>query len=868
MAAGERQTVRRMAEGSSKTLWNVGWRYLLRHPWQTALMVIGIALGVAVVVGIDLANESASRAFDLSVDSVAGRATHQITGGPDGLSEQVYVDLRRAGVERADGSVAIAPVIAEYVSAPQMGGQTMQLLGIDPFADAPFRDYVAGGQSVPVADMAAFLTQPGAVLISTGTAARFGLKQGDPLALEVGGQTRSAFVAGLLEPSDSLSARTLDGLLLVDISTAQELTGRLGRLDRIDVILPEGDSTAQIAALLPPGARIDPVAARTGSIQQMTAAFRTNLTALSLLALVVGMFLIYNTMTFNVVQRRSLFGTLRCLGVTRREVFGMVVSEALIVGVVGAALGLGLGVLLGQGALRLVTRTINDLFFVMTARSAQVPLVSLVKGAALGIVATALTAMPPALEAASVPPRAALNRSGIEDRAQRLVAPVALAGVGALGVGGGALLIPSTWLPLSFGGTLLVIVGCAMLVPAAMRALLRVAAPVTRRLWGPLGRMAPRAVGNALSRTSIAVAALMVAVSVTIGISVMVGSFRHTVEVWLANTLKGDIYISVPGGTQTRPSTAINPAVMDRLRTWPGVRRIDTARSVDIDSPDGPLHVIAVNNPDSGEARQYIAADADPHIVWQMVQAGAVMVSEPFARRHNIPRHGGTVTLLTPDGPQTFNVVAIYADYGSVEGLVMMDQAVYQRIWHDDAITAVALLLEPGTSVDAVTRDVQQALAPIQQVLVRPNQALRDDVLTVFDQTFAITGALNVLATLVAFVGVLSALLSLQLEKQRELGILRAVGMTVRQVWGMTMLETGLMGAIAGLLSMPTGIVLALILVYIINRRSFGWTLQMLITPGPFAAAMAVAVGAALLAGLYPAYRLGRLATADAVRFE
>ncbi len=849
----------------SRTLLNVGWRYLVRHPWQTILMVVGITLGVAVVVSIDLANESASRAFDLSVDSVAGKATHQIVGGPQGVDEELYAALRRDGPVRE-----IAPVIAETVYSPQLGNRPFTLLGVDPFAEAPFRSYLSGEEGVPIGPITAFLTRPGAVLVSTDVAEHYGLAQGDRLALEVGGYEREATIVGLLQPADSLSRRSLDGLILADVATAQELTGRLGRLDRIDLILPEGDTRleARIATTLPQGVRIQPVSARSGTVEQMTAAFRTNLLALSLLALVVGMFLIYNTMTFSVVQRRPLFGTLRALGVTRREVFLLVVGEALAVGVLGAVLGVGLGVVMGQGAVRLVTRTLNDLFFVVSVQGMQVPIISLIKGATLGVAATSATAALPAWEAASVPPRAALSRAHVESKTRQAVGWVALAGVGASALGTGLLLVPVRGLGVSFAGTFAVIVGAAMLTPLAMRGLLRLFTPVTARVWGALGRLAPRAVSNALSRTSIAVAALMVSVSVTIGISLMVSSFRHTVIVWLEHSLRGDIYISAPGGTQSRPTTTVDPSILPLLESWPGVRRVDTVRSVDIDSPDGPVHVLAVNNPDSGEARLYLSADASPGEVWDMVEEGAVIVSEPFARRNGVPRHGGEVTLYTPGGPRTFRVVGIYYDYGSVEGQVMMSQRVYRAIWGDPSITAVALLLEEGADVDATTRAVRDALAPVQRLQVRPNRALRDDVLRVFDQTFTITGALNLLATVVAFVGVLSALLSLQLEKQRELGILRAVGMTVQQLWQLTMIETGLMGTIAGLLSMPTGLVLALILVYIINRRAFGWTLQLQIAPAPFVQALAVAVIAALLAGVYPARRISRMVAADAIRFE
>ena len=852
----------------SKTLLNVGWRYLLRHPWQSILMVVGITLGVAVVVAIDLANASASQAFDLSTEAVAGRATHQIVAGPQGLDQEVYVALRRAGL--ANDGVASAPVLNDYVTASQLGGRPLQLLGVDPFAEAPFRSYVAGEGNVPIAQLTAFLTRPGAILLSADLAERYGVQLGSEITLDVGGYQRPAVVAGLLQPADGLSRRALDGMILADISTAQELTGRLGRLDRIDLILPENDRVAmqRLEALLPAELSVTPVAARSGTIEQMTAAFRTNLTALSLLALVVGLFLIYNTMTFSVVQRRPLFGTLRCLGVTGREVFLLVLGEALVIGLLGAFLGVILGVILGQGAVQAVTQTINDLYFVLTVRGVAIPTSSVLKGLALGVAATMLAAAPPAWEAATVPPRTALSRSGLESKAGRAVKGAALASLALLAAGVVLLLIPAPGLTLSFAGTFAVIVGIGMQTPLVTKLLMDGVTPLSSRLGGVLGRMAPRSVVSSLSRTAIAIAALMIAVSVTIGVSLMVSSFRYTVVAWLAQTVQGDVYISPPSATATAISATIDPAAEAIVRGWPGVARVDTLRSVTVDSPDGPVQLAAVDNPGLGDERIFLAADGAPEEVWAAMQAGAVIVSEPYANRVGLPRSGGEVTLQTEQGQRAFPVAGIYYDYASSQGVVMLALPLYRELWQDDAITALALRLEDGADPDQITRQLQDALAPVQALEVRPNQALRDEALVIFDRTFAITGALQLLATLVAFIGVLSALLSLMLDKQRELGILRAVGLTGRQLWRLVSLETGLMGAVAGLLAMPTGLALALILIYIINRRSFGWTLQMQIAPEPFVQALVVAVVAALLAGLYPAYRMTRMAAADAMRFE
>lgn len=851
---------------SSRTLWNIGWRYLLRHPWQSVLMIVGITLGVAVVIAMDLANASASRAFDLSTDTVAGRATHQIVAGPQGLDEEIYARLRRQGAVRA-----AAPVVTEYVSSPQLGDRPLQLLGVDPFAEAPFRNYLWGRGDAPTAGLTDFFTQVGAILVSTDIADRYGLEPGARITLQVAGYEHNAVIAGLLQPADDLSRRALDGIVLADMATAQELTGRLGKLDRIDLILPQDDNTTadRISALLPQNARILPVDVRTGTIEEMTAAFQTNLMAFSLLALFVGLFLIYNTMTFSVVQRRPLFGTLRCLGVTPREIFALVVSEALIVGLVGATLGLILGIIMGQNAVRMVTQTINDLYFVVTVRSVGISASSLVKGALLGIVATMVTAALPGREAASVPPRAALSRSGLETKARRAVILATIGGLFLLGIGIGTLALPTRSLVVSFAGTSVVVTGFAMLTPLATTLLMRSATPLLGRVCGALGRMAPRDVVSSLSRTSIAVAALMVATSVIIGVSLMIGSFRYTVVTWLEHALQGDIYISAPTFRATQNLRTIDPAVLKIVQQSPDVVRVDLIRAAMVDSPDGPVHVEAGNSPTYGESLLYLSAGGSPEAAWNAVRDGAVIVSEPFANRMGLPRLDGTITVYAEDGsPHTLPVAGIYYDYASSQGTVIMSLQTYRELWRDDAITAMVLRLTPRADADRVARDLQDTLASVQRLLIRPNRSLRDDVLVVFDRTFAITGALQLLSTVVAFIGVLSALLSLQLDKQRQFGILRAVGLTVRQLWGLVALETGLMGAIAGLLAVPTGFALSFILIYIINQRSFGWTLQMQVEPAPFIRAFAVAVIAALLAGIYPAYRMGKMITAEALRYE
>jgi putative ABC transport system permease protein len=852
----------------NRTLYNVGWRYLVRHPWQSVLMILGIALGVSVMVAIDLANAAAARAFDLSTDTITGRATHQIVGGPEGVDEAVYAQLK------AGARVPLAPVVTDYIASPELGDRPLQLLGVDLFAEAPFRSYLVTspsqaasvGDPADVGQLVAFLTQPGALLISEDLAGDYGLALGDTVRLNASGRESTGFIAGLLRPDDGLARRALDGTVLADVATAQEVLGRTGRLSHIDAIPPDDAAVAALTERLPQGVQLLRVGARSGAVEQMTAAFRTNLTALSLLALVVGMFLIYNSMTFSVVQRRPLFGTLRCLGVTQGEVGRLVLSEALVIGALGSLLGLGLGVLLGQGAVRLVTQTINDLYFVVTVRGLAIDAGSLLKGFLLGVAAAVASTALPAWEAATVSPRLALTRSGLEDKARRALPAITAAGLAGILGGAGLLAIPTRDLVVSFAGIFLLTIGFALLAPAFTWAAMRVAVPVGSRLAGVLGRMAPRSVAGALSRTAVAIAALMVAVSVTIGVGLMVDSFRSTVVAWLGQTLWGDVYISAPQINATRSAAPLDPRVIEIASRWPGVARWDVLRSVDVASPDGAIAVSAVSDEDLTGPRLFVSTDGSRQEVAAAVKAGAVLASEPLANRLGLPPRGATVTLYADNGPRVFRVAGIYRDYSSSQGSVMMALDLYRQHWNDPTVTAALLVVEPGANVDGVVADLRDALNGIQGVVVRPNAALRAEALAVFDRAFAITGALQMLAAIVAFIGVLSALLSLQLERAREFGVLRAVGLTVRQFRGLVLMETGLMGAVAGLLAMPTGFVLAVVLIFIINRRSFGWTMQLHADPLVFAQALALAVVAALLAGVYPAIRMGRMVAAEALR--
>jgi putative ABC transport system permease protein len=856
---------------SNTPLYRLAWRRARRHPLQYLLFIVGVAIGVAMMVSIDLANGSARRAFALSTDAITGKATHRVVGGPTGLDESIYRDIRVIA-----GFSPAAPVVEGYVGVPALSGQPLRLVGIDPFAEPPFRAYFApggaNGGTLDATALTTFLTEPNSLILSADAAAEAGVALGDTLTVNVAGRQIAARVVGLLRPADDVSRRALGGILFTDIASAQEMLDRRGRLSHIDLIAADEAALAPVAALLPPDASIETAAARQNAVQQMTAAFEFNLSALSLLALVVGMFLIYNTVTFSVIQRRPLFAVLRMLGATGGQLFALILGEAVLLALLGSVLGLGLGVLLGRGVVGLITQTINDFWFAVNVQGVSVPVASLLRGLAVGVGAALLAALVPAIEAARTAPQSTLRRSTLESRVRRLLpwlvvawAALTLAGVALLWLRGGGLLT-------AFAGLFAVLIAAALLAPPLTAATMALVAPLTGRLLGALGRLAPRDITRSLSRTSIAVAALMTAVSVIVGVSIMVGSFRGTVIEWLDQTLQADIYVSPPNVTANRVIGALAADAVETARAWPGVERAVASHTVQISLPqyDRLVQLVAVDGDVSNGNRPYawIRPDLgdDP---WPVMGAGeGVIISEALALKENLPTPPPPITLPTAGGPRDFPVLAVFYDYSSDQGSIFISDATYRALWDDDRVSAVGLFVAPGQPVDEVAAALAAEFAGRPDVLVQSNEALRRGSLEIFDRTFAITSALRLLAVIVAFIGVLSALLSLQLERARELGTLRATGMTRRQLWGLTLLETGLMGATAGLMALPVGYMLAWILVYVINVRSFGWTLAMDLRPEYFAQALLVAVGAALLAGVYPSIRVGNMEIASAIREE
>ncbi|MCE2472054.1 MAG: ABC transporter permease [Anaerolineae bacterium] len=838
-------------------------RYISRRFFQSAMFVLGVALGVGVVVAIDIANSSASRAFALSSESIVGRATHQVVGGPNGFPTEIYTRLRlELGIKQS------APVVTEFARVTG-GEQTLRLLGVDPLAEPPFRSYLAGaGAESDWNALNRLIVEPGAVVISASLAQRLGLQLEDQLEISAGGRFSSAQLVGILQPDNNASRQALDDLIISDIATAQELIGKSGRVSRIDLIL-DADEVDKLSAALPVGIRLVDVKAEN-SLDQMIAAFELNLQAMSLLALVVGLFLIYNTVTFSVVQRRGVLGIMRSLGTTRGQIFRFILLEAFILGLVGTALGLALGIILGRGAVALVSQTISDLYFSVNVKGFSIMPLTLVKGALIGVAASLLAAALPSWDATRTPPAGIMKRSIEEETARRLL-PAMTFGAVALNLLGFALLGAEDSLALGFAALLCIVVGGALFTPAAMIVAMRLLQRPAATLFGVVGRLAARAVLRSMSRTAVAVAALTVAVSVIVGVSAMIGSFRLTVADWLESSLGAQIYISPPLFASNNPTVDVDRGVQAIALAVPGVKALSSARHVSVSAPDypdmPPVNLLASDFDIAGDKRQFkwSAVAAGAHQA--ALEAGQVMVSEAFASRRGIDQERDAITLDTERGARTFEVFGVYFDYSTDQGAVYIARSVYDQYFDDPYISSLGLFIEDGAHTAAVIGELRARLADYD-LRVQDNASLRGGALEVFDRTFAITIALRILTTLVAFIGILSALMALQLEHAREYGVMRATGMTARQLTKFAVIQTGLMGLVAGLLALPIGLLLSLVLTHVINLRSFGWSMQFAPQPSQFLEALLVALVAALLAGLYPALLLGRLKPAESLRRE
>nr|WP_319395658.1 FtsX-like permease family protein [uncultured Desulfobacter sp.] len=851
---------------------------------RTFLLIFGIALGVAGVIAIDIAKTSVSKSFDLSTAALTRRATHQITGADFTVPQSLFVRLR-TGL----GLAKTAPVIAREVVVPELGDRTLTLMGIDPFSEGHFRDIRFDAAESDTATEAEHvrqvMIQGKGVILSRSLADAGGLDVNDALTLAFGGRKVTTRIGGLT--SGNAAGAAFDGVILADIALAQEILGMGDRISRIDLILRTDDEVRQVQNLLSAGQILTDTAGRNQTVRGLSRSFETSLTAFSMLVLFMGIFLIYNTVSFSVARRRGLNGILRALGATRKEIFLAVEAEVLVYALAGSAIGVVLGIVMGKAAVQAVTTTVSEMYYTLTVSGTFISPGTLLKGAATGILAALGSSFMPALNAANTRPVTLMQRSASESSLARYIPSLTGGGVLALVFAVVMFNWPGVSINMVFAGVFLVFAGASFLAPALIILLTRGADILL--LKGP-GRlfigsyimtgMAFANIRRSLSRSAVLIASLMVVVSVYIGIDTMTRSFRLSISAWVDGHIGGDVHVS--SLDELHPS--LDPELIEKISALPDVRDISAyVIHRAFSTASGEVHVFAYRRDLSQKKWVWLAPgvknDEDIH---NRLSAGEIIVSEIFAKQHHVNPEGDAAPVVTMDtrlGPRQFQVAGMFRDFFMGGGRVVVSPEAMNRFWGRDDITSIQVFVrddgrgiqKPNSKIEAIDRVMAQIRAFAREnamLKIVSGLEIKQNILQVFDKTFLITSALQLLTAIVALTGIINSVMAMILERTRELGILRACGAVPGQIRTLVLWECTAAGALSGLLALPLGTFLSWVLIYVVNYISFGWTYEMQLSWFTLVQALIFSGLAAFLAGTIPAFRAGSLDIKNALRTE
>lgn len=858
--------------------------HALQRPFRALLSIAGVALGVLASVAIGTANIQVLRSFEQAVTTVAGPATLEIAGRDLGVDESVITAVRAV-----EGVVSAAPVIEEAVVIAQgeQRGQALQILGLDLLAEVGTRGFQVSQADADVALEA--LLAPDALYLGRQVAVDWNLRVGSIVEVTAGGRLVRLRVVGLIQ-NEAARSSLWDRLAIMDIAAAQLLFQSIGRLDRIELVTTPGrpldDIVASVRAVLPAHLVVQRPAQRTKQVENMVRAFQLNLTVLSWVGLLVGMFLIYNTMAFAVAQRRREIGIYRALGMTERRVAGLFLVEAGLLGLLGGLLGGLGGVWLARSLVSLVSRTISDLYAPVASGGLSLSIdistfVAVAKGVLLGTVVSMVGALGPSVEAGRTVTVRALAPGDYESTHQLRAGLFGWISLVLLVVAGlCSLMGPVAGLPL-FGylATVCLLGALSCLAPLCIQAL-GMRRPrqesKTMVLGGSLRLIGADQAARHPGRNAVTVSALMVGLSTMIGVAVMVRSFRDTVEVWVNETVMADLIVapqSWPHGKQTgQASRALPGAWRATLSAIDGIAAVDTYRDVHVEVEDQPVALISRDLRLHAQRSRYLMVHGDStEVLRRAAETGGVLLSEVLANRLGL-REGSKVSIMTPAGPVAVSVEGIFYDYATDGGKMVMDRAWYQQQWHDDRVTVFPIYLAAGADAEQVRQSIVTQVSGLDGVTVPPlvirNHELRKEILDIFDRTFVLTYVLEAIAVLVAVLGIVNTLVTAVLERRREFATLRAIGAGTRQVERLVLWEAAYLGLIGAALGVVGGLLLALVLIHVINKQSFGWTIQMTVPGGVILQAVGLALTAALVAGYWPARWAARQPLVEGLREE
>jgi putative ABC transport system permease protein len=832
--------------------WRLILRPLRRELLRSALTVLSVAFGVAVVVAIDLAGSAAAGSFHSSLESLTGKADLEITA-TGGIDERLLGRLVQLPLP-----LTFSPRIEDWASINGKG-EALPFIGLDLIAANSFERADVALEDAQYA--AGALNQGDPVWVG----GRLGLKKGDHVRLLINDRQIEFTVRGVLKHNNASVSE--ENVIVADIGLAQQVTGKTGRIDAVSVTVPRESLHPisywidQLRSQLPTTVSIEPQATRTGENRKMLAAFRWNLRVLSYIALVVGAFLIYNTISISVVRRRSEIGILRAIGAPRHVILIGFLAEAMFFAVAGSAVGLFLGRFMALGAVTMLGSTVQSLYVSSQPGPVEFTMGSLTSGLAVGIGISMLAALAPAFEAAQVTPVEAMARGREEYVAStRSRLSLALALLLSLLAAAASLLPAIGGQPIfGYGAALLLIGAAAIAIPGLLNAFVRLTHPLVGRLLGVEAMLALRSLRASLGRTSALIGALATAVAMMASVAIMVGSFRETVSLWMDNQLKADYYLRPAGPAAADRHPTMSADLADRIEKIPGIAAVDRFRAYAVSFQGLPASL-------GGGETSKVAANVGTRMLPGQSTADAMsklptgdyaVISEPFSNKHDVHR-GDTIRLALGDREVAIQVVGVYYDYSTERGFIVMDRSTLLKYLPDPAASNIAVFLAPGADPSAVRTQIDDAIAG-RGVLVFSNSRLRKEAIAIFDRTFTITWALEAVAIIVAVMGIAGALLVLVIDRRREFGLLRFLGGSAPQIRKIILAEAAFLGLLAILIGLALGTLLSLVLIYVINKQSFGWTIQFHWPVLLLVSALCAVYAATILAALYPARTAMRL---------
>ena len=820
------------------------WR---TNPVLYGLTVLGVALGVASVISIRILNQSAIASFAAGVRTIGGAADVLVTGKGGTLPDEAYPRvLGTAGV------AAAWPVFETTVALEGRPDTFVRVLGVDLLA--PAQDFWGAVSGLDAgANAADAVRAPGWVAVTPELAAAMGWAVGDGFEVRYGADV-SALRVGALIDLKRWGASGGRRVVVMDIAEAQSLFDGAGTLHRIGVKAAEGTDLAALAARIEGGlgGRVDAVTPteRTGQAQQLLGAFRLNLTALSLVSLLVGTFLVFSSMRACLVWQRREFGVLRSLGCTPAQVLALILGEAALLGVMGVVIGIFAGYWTAIWNLDAVSSTLTNIYMLREIESLEVSGGTLALAVFAGLGGALSGTLLPALDVWRRDTRTLLDNlpapAAAIAGARNLfrLGLVLLAGVLAWYWFGGW-----RWRPAGF------------VLATAMLLCLPLLAPwLVQRLTGWVRvpdfgfRYGVRSLGATLANTSFSVSSLAMAVCLLVGITLLVESFRETLVRWVDRSLRADVYVTATVGARPGPDATLSARLVEGLAGVPDVEGVDPLRRLFLRVGGRRVAVVAVDLSRPAEQRR-LALLSGGDAVARAVRERGVLIGEPLSRSASLAV-GDVVEIEGPEGPARLPVSGIYRDY-TEGGSVTMDIGLMAATLGAGPLTSVALHLRPGADPEAVAAGIASR-HPKGSLRVRSNRRLKEDVLHVFDQTFAVTRILQVMSLIIAACAITLTLLVVAQEKASEIALYRTLGAFRRQVFRLFVSKGTAMAFLGLVLGFAGGIGLGVTLIFVIQKSYFGWSIEWTWPWLTLAGEALAIVCAAVLASLYPAFKASR----------